>query len=88
MAGEFIEFFEELLFGSGAWLGLILIVSIAFLVVSQVKYSSVFFAVIFLFLGIFYLEEVSSMSNFIWAVVIVWFMIPVLVLSDITRHRR
>ena len=71
---EIIEFFNELMFGSGAWIGLILILSIAFLVSYKAKYSSLVFIMILIFMGMNYWDEVggkiSFTSNFVWAIII------------------
>jgi len=85
MPGEFIEFFNELMYGSGAWIGLILILGLSLLIVAKVKYSSAPFAIIFLFLGIFYLDNVAADSNFIWSALIMWFMIPFLAFIEFKR---
>jgi hypothetical protein len=39
MAGEFVEFFTELMFGSGSWIGLILIVVLLLLIGFINKYG-------------------------------------------------
>jgi len=78
MAGEFIEFFQELMYGSGAWIGLIIILGISLLVVAKVKYSSAPFAIIFLFLGIFYLNNVAADADFIWAVLIIMWLLTLI----------
>lgn len=71
---EIIEFFNELMFGSGAWIGLILILSIAFLVSYNAKYSSLVFIVILIFMGLNYWDEVggkiSLTSTFVWSIII------------------
>ena len=71
---EIVEFFNELMFGSGAWFGLILIVSIALLVSYKAKYSSLIFIMILVFMGLNYWEEmggkISVTSNFMWAIII------------------
>lgn len=74
MAGEFIEFFEELLFGSGAWLGLMLILAIGFIVASTVKYSGLVFILIYIFMFFEYFDEMGGLiavsSTFMWACII------------------
>jgi len=85
-AGDFIEFFTELLFGSGAWLGLIIILSLILLVVTAVKYSSVVFTPILIFLGILYLENLAADNNFLYAVLIAWGTIPILLFIEGKRN--
>lgn len=74
MSGEFIEFFEELLFGSGAWLGLILIIGVTFAIAYKAKYTSMLFMLILIFMGFNYLDEIGaniSLDNsFCWAFII------------------
>jgi hypothetical protein len=41
MAGEFIEFFTELMFGSGSWIGLIIIVAILLVITGINKYGGI-----------------------------------------------
>jgi len=81
MTGEAEEFFMELLFGSGSWLGLILIVVIALLVVSQVKYSSLPMTVILIFMGLDYLLNTPNT----WHVIVSWVTIPLLLFIDVKR---
>jgi len=76
MAGEFIEFFTELLFGSGAWIGLMLILGFMFVVAYKVKYTSVLWIFILLFLNFEYWGqiggEISITSNFMWSIIITY----------------
>lgn len=74
MAGEFTEFFNELLFGTGAWLGLILIVAIIALVTAKEKLTGGIFLPIAIFIGIEYFMNVPSNSNFMWAGIIMFVM--------------
>lgn len=85
MAGEFIEFFEELLFGSGAYLGLLLIVCVILLLTVAVKYSAIFtvpFSV--LMIGL-YLENASPYNNFMWASVLMVFVIVLVIAIEYKR---
>ena len=71
---EIIEFFTELMFGSGAWYGLILTLSIALLVSYKAKFSSMVFIMILTFMGFQYLQEIGGMisveNSFCWAFII------------------
>lgn len=66
---EASEIFHELLFGEGAWIGLILILSIAFLVGARNKYVNLLFIPILGFFGLLYLDNVSASTNFMWSAV-------------------
>jgi hypothetical protein len=74
MAGEFLEFFNELLFGSGAWIGAIIIVSIVALTTLRAKLSGVIFMPICIFLGIEYFNKISSNSNLMWIGILMFIM--------------
>lgn len=63
---EASEMFTELLFGSGAWIGLILIMSVSLLVVYKIKYSSILFLIIFIFLGWEYFAQITSTTMHFW----------------------
>jgi len=68
---EVIEFFNELMFGSGAWFGIIIILGFAFMISYQCKYSSMCFILILIFMGFNYLGEIggniSASNSFAWA---------------------
>lgn len=74
MAGEFIEFFTELMFGTGAWLGIIIILAITLLVAYQAKYSSAVWFMVLLMLNFEYWQqiggEIDVSSNFMWSIII------------------
>ncbi len=74
MSGEFQEFFNELLFGTGAWLGLIIIVAIIVIVTMREKLSSAIFLPICIFLGIQYFNSVPSNSNLVWGAILMFIM--------------
>lgn len=95
MAGEFIEFFTELFFGSGAWLGLILILAILFVVAYTVKYSSVIWILVLIFLTFEYWDqvggEISIQSSFVWAIIICFVgmaLLGTMFIRDIQSARR
>ena len=81
------EFFAALIFGSGAWLFLVVILAIALLVTTVVKYGSFPFFFILLFLGVEYLLNVAQTSNFIYATIIAWGCIPLLIFIEVKRKR-
>lgn len=90
MAGEFAEFFQELLFGvesGGAWIGLGLIISMAFLVTWKVKYAGIFWAIILVFLSVEYAERISVSNNFMWSIAISLLATPFLIWKVITDVR-
>jgi len=57
MAGEFQEFFTELLYGTGCWIGLTLMLILFFAMVAKWKHSSVLFLPITIFMAIDYLNR-------------------------------
>ena len=82
MAGEFTEFFEELMFGSGAWFGIIIILGLSFLISYKAKYSSMCFILIVVFMAFNYLGEIggniSASNSFAWAFIIALMGVAVL----------
>lgn len=76
MAGEFIEFFTELMFGSGAWVGLMLILGFSFIVAIKVRITSILWILILVLLSFEYWgqmgAEISISSNFMWSTIIVY----------------
>lgn len=85
MAGEFIEFFEELLFGSGGYLGLLLMVVIMLLLVVKVKYSTIFTVPFACLMVALYIGEISSSSNFMWSSVLMVFVIILMITIEVKR---
>lgn len=67
---EISDLFTELLFGSGWWFGLSLLVAAALLVSSQVKYSATVFIMVFLFLAWEYFGNITADSLNAWAMII------------------
>lgn len=63
-------FFEQLLFGDGFWLGLLLILAIIFFVSYKVRYVGGLFAIALIFIAIEYNNALSASSNRMWAMVI------------------
>lgn len=68
------DWFNALMFGSGAWFGAIIILSMAVLVSYKARYSSAFFIVILIMLEFNYLQQIGNLiditNNFVWAFVI------------------
>jgi len=63
---EISELFTELLFGSGALIGLTLLMAVAFIVSAKVKYAASIFVVIFLFLAWEYFSHITATSMNAW----------------------
>lgn len=57
VAGEFIEFFDELLYGTGSWIGITLMLAIFLAMLVKWKYSGVLFLPITILMGIDYLNQ-------------------------------
>lgn len=64
------EVFNELLFGSGAWIGLILVIGICLLISSRIKYSGSIFMLILIFLSFEYWGRITATSMHAWFVII------------------
>ena len=88
-----LEIFDELLFGSGAWIGLMLILGFMFVIAYKAKYTSVLFLLILLFLNFEYWGQIGYAidvtSNFMWSIVIsyVAMVFMGLVLYHDIKHR-
>jgi len=57
MAGEFTEFFTELLYGTGCWIGITIMLALFIAITVKWKYSSVLFLPVTVFMGIEYLNR-------------------------------
>ena len=67
------ELFTELLFGGGAWFGLLLIIAVCLLVAYQIKHSGIFFTLFLVFLGYQYLTKITNADYMnIWFMFISW----------------
>ena len=65
MAGEFTEFFTELLYGTGSWIGITLMLAFFIAIIVKWKYSTVLFLPITIFMGIDYLDQNLDMQALI-----------------------
>jgi len=63
---EIETLFFELLFGSGAFIGLTLLIAAALIVAVAVKYSSIIFMILFAFLSWEYFKNISPTSLNAW----------------------
>lgn len=79
------EFFTELFLGSGAFLGLAIILIIMILAISLNKWASAFFVPLSIFMGIWYLENLPSNSSLMWNGIILLCTIPFQVIGVIAR---
>lgn len=82
------EVFNELLFGSGAWLGLIIILVLIIGASERSKYAGVCFIPVSLFIGIMYFDNVAVNENFMWAGVIMFIETIVIVYMTIGKFRK
>jgi hypothetical protein len=64
------EIFDELLFGSGFWIGLIFIISICIIISYRFKYSGVIFEVILFFMALEYYDNLAVDSNKMWGLIL------------------
>ena len=83
MSGEFTEFFTELFYGSGSWLGLIILIILCLGMLLKWKYSGALFLPIMLFLGIDYLSH-----NLGWNALIMFFSSVFTVLYMVKGYRK
>jgi len=79
------EVFTELFFGQGAWLGLILFMTMTLGLVSKIKYSSIIMIPFTIFLGIFYLDNIASNSIFMWCAVLMFLTTVLIIVIELNR---
>lgn len=79
------EFFTALLFGSGSWIGLILIMALVLLLALAVKYSSIILVPFQCFLIILYLTEISSSSIAMWSGFLMFCSIILTLIIEVKR---
>lgn len=70
------DVFNALLFGSGSWLGLIIIIAVIISVAlgTRKKVGSMIFIPVTVFMAIEYLNNVSVNSKFMWSAVIMFIL--------------
>jgi len=86
MSGEALEFFTELMFGSGAWLGFILIVILLTGITYKVKEAGYISLVIAVMMAFEYLENVDPTTNFYWSGVLMLIFGVSLAFSSVYRE--
>lgn len=87
MSGEFIEFFNELLYGSGAMVGLVIILAILLLLVLAIQYGSIVGIPASIIMIILYWENIPSYSIAMWNTIIMFFGIVLMLIIDVARAR-
>jgi len=85
MSGEALEFFTELMFGSGGWLGFILIVILLASITYKVKEAGYISLVIAVFMALEYFENVDPSTNFYWSGVLMLIFGVSLAVSSVYR---
>jgi len=85
--GDFQELFQELAYGSGAWIGLIIVVGLALLITVAVKYGSFPFVFVLIFYGLYVLDNATDPSNVLFVVPIAWACAPLLIFIEAKRKR-
>jgi hypothetical protein len=83
LAGEFQEFFQEVLFGSGSWIGLILIISLLLIIATINRYSSIIVLPISILLSIQYMQ-----NNLGWHAILIALVGIIIMMADIVRAKK
>lgn len=78
VAGEFVEFFTELMFGSGAWIGMIVICALILVIAAINKHGGIIAMPIGVLLGITYFQH-----ELIWQGIITFFCGIIVMLASI-----
>ena len=79
--------FEELFYGAGRYLGLVLIISIVLIMCWRKKEASFVFIPINVLWGLQYLDEVTTTDPFFYAVIVFMFL-PVFIALDYLRGNK
>lgn len=79
------EFFTALMYGSGAWISLLLIVGIMFLVALKVRFSGVFLIPFSCFLIIMYWDNVGVSDLFMWSTFLLFLSMIVILVIEVKR---
>ena len=85
MAGEFIEFFEELLFGSGVIFGFLIINLMLIGLLLKVKYSAILTLPISALMIVLYFTNISVSSNFMWLTFLMFFSMILQLTIEVKR---
>lgn len=80
------EAFYELLFGQGAWLGLIFFIVMLFLLSARNKWANIICIPISIFIGIMYIDNVATNSNLMWGAIIM-FITPVFLIVMLAEKK-
>jgi len=84
---EIDDLFNALMFGSGSWLGLLLIIAIMLLIVTLVKYSSVVLLPFQALMINFYLSNIETNSNFMWSIILMFFVMILTIVIEVKRGK-
>ena len=68
------EVFEALFFGSGAWLGLLIFLTLSVSLVLMWKYAGFFVALIILMFEVEYYTRLDDYGNHVWKMIILLFV--------------
>lgn len=78
------EDFESLLFGSGAWIGLLLVMIASVVLIAISKYTAVFVVIIIIMLEVEYFNRLDMYGNYIWHMIILMFFALFIVIVALT----
>lgn len=80
------ELFNQLLYGTGSWIGVILTIGFMAIVTKITRWSSIVFIPILLFMGVDYFNKLASNSMFMWNGVLCFVGCLVLALITVTSE--
>lgn len=70
MASAIEIVFNELFFGSGFWIGFIIITAFSIGISYRYKYSGTIFIFVLFFMAVQYYQNLSASSNYMWGVIL------------------
>jgi hypothetical protein len=87
MSVEIAAVFNELFFGAGCWLGILLIEIIVWTLASIVDWGSFISIIITIFIGIDYLNNTTANTDQVWLALIMFFTSIFLIVNLVKRKK-
>jgi len=85
MAGEIVELFTELLYGSGAMIGVMIILVLLLFIVGTIKYGSIVAIPISCIMIVLYWDNIPSYSIAMWNTIIMFLGMALMLIIEVKR---
>ena len=70
MTQDWYILFEQLLWGSGAWIGFLVLACLSLFISAKIKYSGFLFVPFWLFIAIEYFNRIDPSNNRMWLAIL------------------